>query len=282
MQSDHRKVADAIGYLAARWREQPGLNDTAAHIGLSPHHFQRLFRRMTGVSPKRFVQSMCADHAERMLASDAPLLEAAIETGLSGPGRLHDLVVNVRAMTPGELRRGGEGLTLRWGVHDTPFGACFVAATERGVAELTFVERGADPAASLAARWPAASRIEDPGVTTPVILQMLDASRRDGPLTLHLRGTNFQLRVWKALLAIPHGRVTSYGAIADAVGRPGAARAVGRAVGTNPVSVIIPCHRVLAANGALNGYRWGLDRKRALLAWEMAGGRRSATSTGRG
>ena len=271
MQSDHRRVADAIGYLAERWRDQPALNDTAAHVGLSPHHFQRLFRRLTGVSPKRFVQSMCADHAERLLEGDAPLLEAAIGAGLSGPGRLHDLVVSVRAMTPGELRRGGEGLTLRWGVHDTPFGACFVAVTERGVAELMFVERGEDPAESLAARWPGADRREDEGSTSAVVERMLDASRREGPLTLHLRGTNFQIRVWKALLAIPHGRVTTYGAIAASIGRPTAPRAVGRAVGTNPVSVLIPCHRVLTANGALGGYRWGTARKRALLAWEGSG-----------
>lgn len=270
MPSDHRRVADAIGFLAERWRAQPSLDETAAHVGASPHHFQRVFRRLTGVSPKRFVQSLSADRAERLLTDRAPLLDAAYASGLSGPGRLHDLTVSVRAMTPGELRRGGAGITLRWGVHETPFGACFVAVTARGVAEVAFVEDGDDPDAELAARWPGATRREDRVATRGIVDAMLDASSRGGPPTLHLKGTNFQIRVWKALLAIPPGRVTTYGAIAAAIGRPGAARAVGRAVGTNPVSVLIPCHRVLAANGALGGYRWGLERKRALLAWEGA------------
>jgi AraC family transcriptional regulator of adaptative response/methylated-DNA-[protein]-cysteine methyltransferase len=268
MNSDHRRVSDAISHLASRWRDPPSLTETAAFVGLGPHHFQRLFSRMTGVSPKRFTQALAADHAERMLADErASVLAAAVATGLSSPGRLHDLTMSVRAMTPGELRRG-DGLRIAWGVHETPFGACLVARTPRGVCELAFLEEGDDPGAGLAARWPRATRTHEPELTAPVARRLSRAG--EGPLGLHVRGTNFQIRVWRALLAIPPGRVSSYGEIAREIGRPSAARAVGRAVGSNPVSILIPCHRVLRAHGELGGYRWGLERKRALLAWERA------------
>lgn len=267
--SDHARVAAAIRILAERFLAPPSLDALAQEVGLSPAHFQRMFRRATGVSPKRFTQSLVADRAERLLR-ETTVLEAAHGAGLSGPGRLHDLTVNVRAMTPGELRRGGEGLSIAWGLHETPFGVCAIATTERGVCELTFVEDGLDPEAALRQSWPRAGLTRDEARTAHVAAAVLDASRCPGPLTLHLKGTNFQLRVWKALLAIPAGRVTSYGAIAQALDAPTASRAVGGAVGANPVSLIIPCHRVLRAHGALGGYRWGLDRKRAILAWEGA------------
>jgi len=270
MPSDTKRIADAIEYASQRWSDPPSLPELASEVGLSASHFQRMFRRMTGVSPKRFVQSLQADRAERMLADAAPLLDTAYATGLSGPGRLHDLMVNVRAMTPGELRRGGAGLEIAWGVHATPFGECFIATTARGVCELSFVEDDA-PWERVAARWPRATLVEDPRAGGEVLDAMLDASAFErGPITLHLAGTNWQLRVWKALLAIPPGRFTSYGAIAEILCTPKAARAVGRAVGSNPVSLIIPCHRVLRKHGALGGYRWGLDRKRAIVAWEHA------------
>jgi len=270
MPSDTKRIADAIEIASQRWNDPPSLPQLASEVGLSASHFQRMFRRMTGVSPKRFVQSLQADRAERMLADAAPLLDTAYASGLSGPGRLHDLMVNVRAMTPGELRRGGAGLEIAWGVHVTPFGECFVATTERGVCDLSFVEDDA-PWERIAQRWPNATLVEDPRAGGAVLDAMLDASAFEGgPITLHLAGTNWQLRVWKALLAIPPGKFTSYGAIAEVLCTPRAARAVGRAVGTNPVSLIIPCHRVLRKHGALGGYRWGLDRKRAIVAWEHA------------
>ncbi len=269
MSSDTKRIAAAIEITSRRWADPPSLDELAGAVSLSSAHFQRMFRRMTGVSPKRFAQALAADRAERMLVDARPLLDAAFHAGLSGPGRLHDLMVSVRAMTPGELRRGGEGLAIRWGVHDTPFGPCMIAATERGICELTFVEDDA-PRRELERSFPSATLLEDPSPTRPALDALLDASARAGPITLHLRGTNFQLRVWQALLAIPPDRLTSYGAIADAMGCPGASRAVGRAVGSNPVSWIIPCHRVLRREGALGGYRWGLDKKRALLAWEHA------------
>lgn len=269
MPSHAKQIANAIEHLSARWDDPPSLKEAAAGVGLSPHHFQRLFRRMTGVSPKRFTQSLQADRAERMLADAAPLLDTAASAGLSGPGRLHDLLVNVRAMTPGELRRGGEGLVIEWAVHQTPFGDCMIATTPRGVCELVFVEDD-DPAAELARFWPRATLRESRSAGASELRALLEAARESGPITLHLRGTNFQLRVWKALIAIPPGRMTSYGAIAEALGRPTASRAVGRAVGSNPVSLFVPCHRVLRKHGALGGYRWGLDRKRAILAWEQA------------
>jgi len=267
--SDHARVADAIRILSERWRDPPPLPELASEVGLSGAHFQRMFRRLTGVSPKRFTQSLAADRAEALLRRRAPVLEAAHAAGLSGPGRLHDLTVNVRAMTPGELRRGAEGLSIAWGVHETPFGECAIAVTPRGVCELFFPD-ALDPEAELRARWPRADLARDEARSAPIVAALRDASRRSGPLTLHLKGTNFQLRVWKALLAIPHGEVTSYGALARSVGAPTAHRAVGNAVGRNPVSLLVPCHRVLRSSGALGGYRWGVDRKRALLAWEAS------------
>ncbi|MEZ4340512.1 MAG: methylated-DNA--[protein]-cysteine S-methyltransferase [Sandaracinaceae bacterium] len=269
MSSDAKRIADAIEITSRRWDDPPSLEALAAEVGLSPAHFQRLFRRMTGVSPKRFAQALAADRAERMLTDARPLLDATFASGLSSPGRLHDLMVNVRAMTPGELRRGGAGLAIRWGLHETPFGPCMIATTDRGICELVFVD-DARPWDDLDRFFPNATRIEDPDATRPVLDALLDAGARSGPITLHLRGTNFQLRVWQALLAIPPDRFTSYGALASAMGCPNASRAVGRAVGSNPVSWIIPCHRVLRKQGELGGYRWGLDKKRALLAWEHA------------
>ncbi len=271
MDENEQRIAAAITFLAERWREPPSLETAAAHVGLSAFHFQRSFRRLTGVSPKRFVASLSADHAEKMLREARPMLETTFECGLSGPSRLHDLMVSVRAMTPGELRRGGAGLEIAWDIAATPLGACLIATTQRGICELAFLEGGEEPENELALRWPGASRTRSPEQIAKVTALLFDdASDRPGPLSLHVRGTNFQLRVWKALLAIPRGQITSYGELARTLGRPSAARAVGRAVGTNPVGVIIPCHRVLCANGALGGYRWGPLRKRALLALESA------------
>jgi AraC family transcriptional regulator of adaptative response/methylated-DNA-[protein]-cysteine methyltransferase len=267
---DYRRVEAAIAYLRLNVDRQPSLGDVAAHVGLSPFHFERLFRRWAGTTPKRFLQAVTLARAKEALAASRSVLDAAYDAGLSGPGRLHDLFVTVEAVTPGEFKQRGEGLTIRYGVHETPLGPALVGLTARGLCALSFVDEGEEAAAvaALAAAWPEAALVEDPAATRPVVDAAFAEGERHAPLRVLLRGTNFQLQVWQALLRIPPGRVLAYDDVAALLGRPTAARAVGRAVGQNPVAVLIPCHRVLRKDGALGGYRWGLDRKRALLARE--------------
>jgi AraC family transcriptional regulator of adaptative response/methylated-DNA-[protein]-cysteine methyltransferase len=268
---DYERVARAIEYLNRHAGRAPGLDEVAAHVGLSPFHVQRLFSRWAGVSPKRFLQNAAALRARARLADAASVLDAAHEAGLSGPGRLHDLCVAVEAMTPGEIRRRGAGLELAFGLAASPFGTALVARTPRGICALEFADAGEDEAhASLAHAFPAATLRRDDAQAAATLAQVFAAHPTGEPVTLHLAGTNFQLQVWRALLAIPAGETTSYGALAHDLGRPSASRAVGRAVGSNPVSWLVPCHRVLAANGALHGYRWGLVRKQAMLALERS------------
>lgn len=286
---DYRRVERAIGYVADNFRDQPTLEEVADHLGMSRFHVQRLFTRWAGVSPKRFLQYVTLEHAKGLLRDSGTVLEASWGAGLSGSGRLHDLFVTVEAMTPGEYRRGGRGLEVVWGIHPTPFGDALFAVTERGLTSLTFVaaDRPGGALDGLADDLPGAALREDPEATAPVAQRIFGAPAvaeslvespairvgdGDDPprLHLHLRGTNFQLRVWEALLRVPPGAAVSYGDVAEAIGRPDAARAVGRAVGRNPVAVIIPCHRVLRRDGGLGGYRWGEARKRALLGWEAA------------
>lgn len=271
MEIDYVRVAKAIRYLEENFRRQPELAEVAAAVGISEYHFQRLFRRWAGVSPKRFLQFLTADYARELLRHSATVLDAAFEAGLSGPGRLHDLLVSVDAVTPGETRRRGAGLTLRHGVHPTPFGPCLLAASDRGVCALTFVEPGGERGAveQLAQRWENARLVADSTTTAPLV-ERIFAGGEGEPLTLHLRGTNFQIRVWEALLRIPEGAVATYGRVAGEVGEPAAVRAVGTAVGRNPVAFLIPCHRVIRGTGAFGGYAWGLTRKRAMLGWEAA------------
>jgi AraC family transcriptional regulator of adaptative response/methylated-DNA-[protein]-cysteine methyltransferase len=288
--SDYARVQRAIEFIADRFRDQPTLADVATHLGLSRYHVQRLFKRWAGVSPKRFLQYVTLEHAKRLLRDSDTVLSASYGAGLSGPGRLHDLFVTVEGVTPGQFRRGGAGVELRWGVHDTPFGAAFFAVTDRGLTSLGFLPpEGHGPLVDgLAGTWPSADVREDPDATAAVARQVFfpanDSGSRSGAspalrpdpgggptrLQLHVRGTNFQVRVWEALLRIPVGSAATYSDLAEAVGRPRAARAVGNAVGRNPVAVIIPCHRVLRRNGRFGGYRWGRARKRALLGWESA------------
>ncbi len=281
---DSRRVARAISLLVESYREQPSLAEVAGSVGLSPWHFDRVFRRLTGVTPKRFVQCLTLEHAKRRLAADDSVLEAALDAGLSGPGRLHDLFVAVEAVTPGEFKRGGAGVRIGWGVHPTPFGDALLAATDRGLCAFAFLaEPGGDGAAEARAvlrrAWPAAETRHDPEAVRPAAERIAaalgaggSAGAADEPIPLHLRGTNFQLQVWRALLALAPGETVSYGELAQRLGRPTAARAVAGAVAANPVAWLIPCHRVLRASGALGGYRWGTARKRALLAWEAARG----------
>lgn len=273
--ADYALVADAIGYLQAHYRAQPGLDELAAQLHVSPFHLQRVFKRWAGISPKRFVQYLTVAHAKQALASSTPLLEASLESGLSGPGRLHDLFVSVEAMTPGEYKSGGAGLTIRYGLHATPFGAALLAVTERGVCGLAFVDGDSTRALDdLRRNWPAAHLIEDPAATAPFHARIFarDGANAEsaGPIPLLLKGTNFQIRVWEALLRLAQGELTTYGDLAAALGEPTAARAVGAAVGANAIAYLIPCHRVIRKSGVVEGYRWGSTRKRAILGWEAA------------
>ncbi|MBI1206638.1 MAG: methylated-DNA--[protein]-cysteine S-methyltransferase [Azospirillum sp.] len=266
-------IAAAIEYLAAHYQDQPSLDDVAAIAGLSPFHFQRVFKRWAGISPKRFAQYLTLGHAKRLLSEHHAVLDTALDVGLSGPSRLHDLFIACEAMTPGEYKACGEGLTIRWGFHDSPFGRALIASTERGVCWFSFVVAGDEVRAfqAFAEEWSLARLVEDPSATAAAAaraFEPLDEPAR--PLHLLLRGTNFQIKVWEALLRIPLGQVVSYQDIAAAIGQPQAVRAVGHAIGRNPISLIIPCHRVILKSGVVHNYRWEPSRKRALLAWETA------------
>lgn len=270
---DYRRVCQAIAYLAENRLEQPSLNAVAAEIGLSEAHFQRLFRRWAGLSPKQFLQALTLDHARALLRDSASVLDTAHEVGLSGPGRLHDLFVAHDAMSPGEYKAGGAGLKIVHGFHASPFGEALVMATRRGLAGLAFADGPQDRARVLAdmmGRWPKADYVEDAARTSALARRIFDAALWNPaePLRVILIGTDFEVRVWRTLLKIPLGRAATYGDIAAHLGRPKAARAVGAAVGRNPLSFVVPCHRVLGKTGALTGYHWGLTRKRAILGWE--------------
>lgn len=272
---DYDHVREAIAFLTQHWIEQPSLEQLAEHIGLSPAHCQRLFKRWCGLSPKEFVQAITVDHARTLLNGSASVLEAAYEVGLSGAGRLHDLFVSHEAMTPGEFKVRGEGLQISYGFHDSPFGDALVMATERGVAGLAFVDEDkgqtrADALADMTRRWPRAAYVEAPWKTATHAHQIFEpeAWKREQPVRLVLIGSDFDVRVWETLLKIPMGRAVCYADIARHLGHPGAARAVGSAVGRNPISFVVPCHRVLRGDGTLGGYHWGLTRKRALIGWE--------------
>lgn len=267
MDRDYERVERAIRFVEAHAPEQPSLARVARHVGLGPHHLQRVFKRWAGLSPKRFLQFLTAEHAKRLLAESRPVLDTAFEVGLSGGGRLHDLLLAVEAVTPGEYKRRGEGLAIRWGIHPTPFGDCVVGVTGRGVCALSFLD-DRDAPAELHESWPGAELREDPAATRDVARAIFAGS--DNEVPVFVRGTNFQIRVWHALLRIPEGALTSYSDLARRLGRPTAARAVAGAVARNPVGYVIPCHRVLRRSGAVTGYRWGPTRKRAILARETA------------
>jgi len=251
----------------------PGLTleDLAARMDMSPAHFQRTFSQWVGISPKRYQQYLTLDHARQMLAQRFTTLETALSTGLSGTGRLHDLFLTWEAMTPGDYARGGEGLTIHWGWFDSPFGPTIAMGTDKGICGMGFAaEMGAEPAfEDLLRRWPKASFVEDPTALRPWVLEAFGTDGM-GKTPLHLIGAPFQIKVWEALMRIPTGHVTTYSEIAGAIDNPLAVRAVGTAVGRNPISFLIPCHRALRRDGSLGGYHWGLPVKRAILAWESA------------
>jgi AraC family transcriptional regulator of adaptative response/methylated-DNA-[protein]-cysteine methyltransferase len=271
--SNYGAISRALLFLADNFRRQPALAEAAAIAGLSPWHFQREFTRLAGVSPKAFVAHLTLERAKRALARGKPVLDAALDSGLSGPSRLHDLVLKVEAMTPGKYARRGAGLTVYYGWHESLLGRALVAVTEHGLCGLSFAGPGEEKSqlADMTERWPEARFVEDVEATERFATQIL---RRDAPgretVPVQLFGTPWQIHVWKGLLAIPAGRAVAYGALAEKLCSARAARATASAIGRNPVALLIPCHRVIAATGALGGYRWGESRKRALLALEAA------------
>ncbi len=271
---DYSRIEQTIHFLDRSFPRRPPLAEVARGVNLSPFHFQRLFKRWAGISPKRFLQYLALDYAKQALEESPNILEAAYAAGLSGPGRLHDLFVSVEAVTPGEFKRKGEGLKIVYGLHATPFGECLLAVTPRGLSDLIFVpdKRQQQVRQDLRARWPKAELEENSVRTQPYVEKIFGATNHRGPqkLPLLLKGTNFQLKVWEALLRIPPGTVTTYEDVAARAGRPGAARAAGQAIGSNPIAFLIPCHRVIQKIGVPGGYRWGATRKRAMLAWERA------------
>ncbi len=271
--SDYDRIARAISFITRHASSQPSLEEIAAHVGLSPFHFQRMFGRWAGVTPKRFLQALTVERAKHLLEESRPLLEVSDSVGLSSGSRLHDHFVQLEAATPGDFKLQGAGLTVEYGVHDTPFGKVLIAVTARGICGLEFLD-GEDASAGLArlrGKWPRAVMRENSARTAAVAGAMFSRNGTpDRPLSLYVAGTNFQINVWRALLRIPPGKAASYSEVAAAAGRPGAARAAGRAVGDNPVPFLIPCHRVIRQSGELGGYRWGEIRKHALHAWEAA------------
>jgi AraC family transcriptional regulator of adaptative response/methylated-DNA-[protein]-cysteine methyltransferase len=270
--SDYDVVRRAIAHIRENWREQPAIETIAEAAGVTPTELHHLFRRWASLSPKAFLQALTLDHARLLLRDSASVLDAAYEVGLSGPGRLHDLFVTHEAMSPGEWKSGGQGLTIRYGFHPSPFGTALVMATARGLAGLAFADAGEEPAAhaDMTRRWPNATYVEDTAHTAALARRIFDPRlwRADRPLRIVLIGTDFELRVWETLLTVPMGRLTTYSDLAARIQAPKAARAVGAAVGKNPIAFVVPCHRVIGRTGALTGYHWGLTRKRAMLGWE--------------
>ncbi len=270
---DYETVRQVIELLTADYRDQPSLDTLAAKLGQSPTQLQKVFSRWAGLSPKAFLQAVTLDHAKRLLGHEGlPLLDASLELGLSGPGRLHDLFVTHEAMSPGEWKARGAGLDIRYGFHPSPFGIALVMATPRGLAGLAFCDEGEEVTCfeDMARRWPNANYIADVTATAPYAVQIFDPANwaADRPLRVVLIGTDFQVRVWEQLLKIPMGKAVTYSDIASGIGKPSASRAVGAAVGANPISFVVPCHRAVGKSGALTGYHWGLTRKRAMLGWE--------------
>jgi AraC family transcriptional regulator of adaptative response/methylated-DNA-[protein]-cysteine methyltransferase len=269
---DYDSVRRAIGFISEHWRSQPTIEAMAEAASVTPDELHHLFRRWAGLTPKAFMQALTLDHAKGLLRDSASVLDAALDSGLSGPGRLHDLFVTHEAMSPGEWKTGGDGMTLRFGFHPSPFGTAVVIASGRGLAGLAFADPGEEAAAlaDMQRRWPRATYVEDRAGTADLARRIFDTKmwRADQPLRVVLIGTDFEVRVWETLLKIPMGRAVCYSDIASSIKSPKASRAVGAAVGKNPISFVVPCHRALGKSGALTGYHWGITRKQAMLGWE--------------
>jgi AraC family transcriptional regulator of adaptative response/methylated-DNA-[protein]-cysteine methyltransferase len=270
--ADYDIVRRAIAHIRGHWRAQPEIDTIAEAAGVSSTDLHHLFRRWCGLTPKAFLQALTLNHARDLLRASASVLETSYEVGLSGPGRLHDLFVTHEAMSPGEWKTGGEGLTITYGFHPCPFGMALVMITPRGLAGLALADVGKDRAAlrDMCARWPKARYAEDFAATATTARRIFDPAlwRPEQPLRVVLIGTDFEVRVWEKLLTIPLGKLTTYSDIAARAGAPKAARAVGAAVGKNPICFVVPCHRVIGKNGDITGYHWGITRKRAMLGWE--------------
>jgi len=269
---DYDSVRRAIAFISEHWRAQPTIEAIADAAGATPDELHHLFRRWAGLTPKAFIQALTLDHAKSLLRDSASILDAALDSGLSGPGRLHDLFVTHEAMSPGEWKSGGASMTLRYGFHPSPFGTAIVIATDRGLAGLAFADSGGEQAAlaDMQGRWPNATYVEAYLSTAPLAQRIFDPKlwRPDQPLRVVLIGTDFEVRVWETLLKIPMGKAVAYSDIANKINSPKASRAVGAAVGKNPVSFVVPCHRALGKDGKLTGYHWGITRKQAMLGWE--------------
>ncbi len=274
MCEDYNRMEKAILFLEQNYHRQPELREVAQSVHLSEFHFQRLFRRWAGISPKRFIQYMTLEHAKRLIEESRSVLDATYDSGLSSPGRLHDLFIQIEAMTPGEYKAHGAGLRISFGFHPTPFGECLLAVTERGICGLGFVGGGGRAAimGDYQSRWPQAVWEEDSRLTESYIRRIFGGEKSNGnrPITLLLQGTNFQIKVWEALLKIPMGSVVPYRDIAVKVCSARATRAVGSAVARNPIAFLIPCHRVIRKAGGIGEYHWGAARKKAMLIWEAA------------
>ena len=272
--ADYLTIEKAIRYLDQNFQDQPELEEIASYVGLSQFHFQRLFRRWVGISPKRFLQFLTVYYARGLLERSTPVLDTAFEAGLSGPSRLHDLFVVAEAVTPGDVRRGGQGITIRHGVADSPFGPCSLGVTDRGLCWLSFGPAQARDdrwaLERLAARWPHAAIVADREGTAEMARRIFAAGSGEDPITVHLRGSNFQLRIWEALLRIPPAHVTSYEEIARRTGNVRAVRAAASAIARNPVTFVVPCHRVIRKTGPFHNYAGGPHRKQAILGWEQA------------
>ena len=269
---DYDSVRRAIAFISERWRQQPAIEAVADAAGVTADELHHLFRRWAGLTPKGFMQALTLDHAKGLLRDSASVLDAALDSGLSGPGRLHDLFVTHEAMSPGEWKNGGAGMTLRFGYHPSPFGTAIVIASDRGLAGLAFADAGGEreALADMQRRWPAATYVEDHTGTAALAHRIFDPKlwRPEQPLRVVLIGTDFEVRVWETLLKIPMGRAVCYSDIANTIKSPKASRAVGAAVGKNPISFVVPCHRALGKSGALTGYHWGITRKQAMIGWE--------------
>ncbi|MBD2568447.1 methylated-DNA--[protein]-cysteine S-methyltransferase [Anabaena lutea] len=266
-------IAKAIAFLHENHLHQPDLQTVAQHVQLSEYHFQRLFTKWAGISPKRFLQYLTVEYAKSKIIETKSLLSLTMDVGLSSPGRLHDLFVKLEAMSPGEFKSGGAGLKIWYGIHETPFGDCLIATTVRGICNLHFLDTGDEETAeqTLRQEWKNAEIIHDQDVTEETITRIFQpVADNSPPLIVHVKGTNFQIQVWRSLLRVPWGGITTYQGLAASMDRPTAARAVGNALGSNPVAHLIPCHRVIRESGEMGGYRWGLERKTVLLGWEAS------------
>ncbi|HVX49711.1 MAG TPA: methylated-DNA--[protein]-cysteine S-methyltransferase [Chitinophagaceae bacterium] len=271
MNTDYERIEKAIRFIKDNFQQQPDLDEVARQVYLSPYHFQRLFKDWAGVSPKKFLQYISLEHAKHLLNNNASLADASFETGLSGTSRLHDLFVTIEGMTPGEFKNGGENLYINYSYAETPFGNIIIASTQKGICHIAFAGSTEEALRELQQHFPQAAYNQKTDMLQQNALQIFTGDWHNlQQVKLHLKGTVFQLKVWEALLRIPAGKVSTYSAIAGQLQSPNASRAVGSAVGANPVAYLIPCHRVIRATGVIGGYHWGSTRKTAILGWEAA------------